>query len=1593
MNFQDYKFISAPTTESLSYGYKYAEEDLRYLYGETVKNFPFGQLENDALEVSVMSLDGEPLLSTYITSSLNYTPYTRSYIDVNNRGHVYNYKTFQSDFAIVGSETQSLFVDGASILSTLGLSQGVYKVGLEAVRYRVSSPFDSSRMLMVREVSPSGTEISVSPMPLSSSSDPSDVSLNRSFYAFTEQSFSVKSPIQSLLTGIENPSLYDAYYKAYAIDSGSAELAKFYYSFKSDIDWTNVSSGSTSVSYLDSKKSDLAMINFITDIYYGVRKSALRSNGQISSHDIYGIFDQFKNTLFENYESITSFSEIKNFYYSLVSYILNKELNQITNRRPEYYDSIVRFFGRVLYDITFLPVVSKLEVAHEQYLDGYLKNEARFMNGVSIPILNYARSVRSDPSGHNLLLLKFCDPVPKTVTVGGKMWITNTMATGTVIQDMYLYEKVDPQTIRLAGPNFLTQIENSGNGTQELSLESMISETGSLYDEIYSKMAAKAIQATVINVDYRCFENFIRFSSAENRLYVFSAKVSEIQSIESAIADLRIKLGINPADEQYAKDLTNLNTRFDEIEASMDGYETFLYNNPTWYEEHVRLYNGVSSASLYDQDNLSSLSNNLPSYIRENVDNSEYLMFVNMIGHFFDNLSGYIDQLTQKNEPSNSNTTGISKDVVYYMLESLGWEPEMGRENLPLLLSSFSKEDFEVSSSLWNLVGSMSEEDRSKTIWKRILNNLPYILKTKGTTSAISALVNCYGIPKTLIQVKEYGGIQLDPNVEQDALYIFDETKYSVSFNGLGEYLNLPWTGSVRTVEFNFSFDPSKTSEDGNVFRLVNGDNNWVIGCVREAGSDWGRVFFSIEDVSGSVITSTTARAPVFTGDTFSVMLRRMDIHSDFLIDPTASADVTDLYPRVYNLTVQRNDDARATYVVSSSVLLSGSFNSQWRTAPAVYFGNYQQATSSMSIDPEAFFGTLDEIKLWETTLDPDKFDDHVSYHGAYNSSEPSEVIDKTLVRASFLYPTDLFSTSSIVSVENMANRETFPTFLAVNFQQSTSSVSYDEECGTMTCSPGFPYQFKAYDTHQYVNLPNFGSNKFKSNKVVEKSQILVSSLSSDDRSTMTSVEDGTVDTNKLGVFVSPTDQINTRILKFFGRFGFGDLVGDPKDVYAKTYKNFEQFRRLYFDQGGGQLDYSAFLNLVRAYFDKSLFKYVKNLVPARSKLISGVMIEPTILERPKLQQKPVTGSAASSTTGVIMITNGGLSGDVFPRLSQSLDVKTTGLALYDDFNRSFYADQLDPYGFGVFADNGITYYNGDYWRADIIPINRTMIVECDKRKPIASASMYEMINADGGRYQIVSKSFEAVNLSRFPLLYQYPIAPTMVLHTVDVGVQSQRTELNFSGSLMFQTGTDMWASVGQIIGPSTYFYDTTLSTSVPPITLDGVIRMSPNVISGSLTGQIEDDIGIRGQILTPSVVHLSGSYNFSTHVFSGRLILDTASPLQCVFYTIDRSVTIFDVFQSNTKGELFASIDDTSYSYRLAISLQNIPSGSRPLNGYYKTHYRFKKPVFSRSVVRVPSADGTIAHFRKGLQTQRTTVQENGLLDNSPPVVITKTS
>ena len=1562
------------SSSSLSVGSVLSGDDLKFFTdGSSSLNFPFGQSPKDFVKLGIYGADETYLTSSLVTAGGVYSAHTHSYFDVATRLVTATYSSFASDWVVVGQETQSLFLDISKQMQALGMADGNYVVTLELLRNMVGAETASNDQLLVNTISPNRDEVSLIPKFLAST-----VSEAMTDYTvFSNNQFRAREVAQPILDAIASPALYSAFYTASAMNPSGSKSLKFNYGFT-----TRVSAADTgSVQQYSAKgvnnNSDIDVVAFLTDVYTGVKKGTRRASGQYASYDILGIYDQFKNWLYTNYEVGTTFTEIRNSYYSLFRYIIDAELGKITNKRPDDYEEIVNFLQTIYYNIVFHPPVSRIETAYETSLGGYFKNYLNLAGGLAYSILNRKTLVSPDPNFNAELVLKLDTPLPPSVKVGDSAWITNNFGFQPIVQNLYYFTAPVIKTIPLRGPNFLVKIESQGNSTEALSMEELIEETGSVYNEMVAKLNAKA-SASVDNTDYRYFENFINFSSATLRLSAFDWKTSQIAELQAEISDLNIKLGQNPTDQFYISERVDSNRRIDEIEASMDGYEKFLYNNSQWHVEHE------ASASLFDRNNLGSLINNLPQFIVEDAaNNADYLTFVGMVGHFFDNLSVGAKQLTDKNNYSISPSYGVSLDVVYDMLRSLGWEAEISKDNLPLLLASFSKRDFDPDSELYAAARSFSEEERNQVIWKRLLNTLPYLYKTKGTEAGLNALITCFGIPKNIVKVREYGGIHSTHNLQDSTLYVLDEVKYEPYFSGSSEYFKLGWTGSAQTIEFNFAFDPTKTSADGETFRLVNCSGSWAVGAWRKRGQDWGSMFFSLMDGAGTTKTMITDRAPIFDGKTYHVMLRRNNLAPELGLGVLTEAQA-DAYPTRYDLYVQEATDNRISFAVSASAFISGSYNQNFRSGSFVYVGNYQQAVSAYDLDPEAFFGNIDEIKIWEAPVSDERYTNHTLHQNAYDLDSPYQMVAENLVRVSFERPVDLYDSSSVVTLNNLAFRRVFPTFEAVNFPPYLGSVAQITECDPPYQSV-FPFQFTRKDTRQTVKLPDYGANKFRSNKINYMQQELVSNLSPTQRASMQSSELVSVDANKLGVFFSPAETQNMEIIKFFGDYPLTDLIGDPSTVYQSSYRKFEQFKQIFYDQGFGAVDYQFFMNIVRFYFDKAMLKYIKAVVPARAKLVDGILIEPSILERPKIALKPVQQETIPQKTGAVDAVHTP-SAKQLPRLSATLSTRDSGISILNDVNSRMYPEDADKFGFGVFADNrGLAFYKDDYYRVDIIKVQKSYQVHNKYNLPRTALNDYETGVNLRGTVDTVTTSYYKTNLVGLPIATSYPL--TMSFGTVT-------SSIYFSGSVSFNPITQGDGLTYQLISAHT----------VNGLISGSIFGLNPRQQNRNGWADI---IGGGLRISGSAVFKGSGSMLYSgkftlvggTQLFEGRISYLSPTPLSdryeysasyyVDFIPTDYTSSIFEQFKTNTNynNSLFAPLA-AGLEYREEISMRNYPANATLLTGYYSNHYKYTREQFSNKTVNSYDQNNAPVKWKRNSQNKKTTVDPtSGLLDNSEPV------
>jgi hypothetical protein len=153
-----------------------------------------------------------------------------------------------------------------------------------------------------------------------------------------------------------------------------------------------------------------------------------------------------------------------------------------------------------------------------------------------------------------------------------------------------------------------------------------------------------------------------------------------------------------------------------------------------------------------------------------------------------------------------------------------------------------------------------------------------------------------------------------------------------------------------------------------------------------------------------------------------------------------------------------------------------------------------------------------------------------------------------------------------------------------------------------------------------------------------------------------------TANTNLLEVAFAPQDEINDDIISQIGYFNIGEFIGDPRQrsSSATSYPDLDRLRNEYFEKYTSNYDLNDYIRLIK-YFDNSLFKMIKDFVPARTSLASGVVIKQTLLERNKYPQPQV------DTNSTIAYASSGSQNNI-PLIFQDISVSGTVAPQWNDY-------------------------------------------------------------------------------------------------------------------------------------------------------------------------------------------------------------------------------------------------------------------------------------------------------------------------------------
>jgi hypothetical protein len=940
---------------------------------------------------------------------------------------------------------------------------------------------------------------------------------------------------------------------------------------------------------------------------------------------------------------------IYNLYLNFFNYQIGSNLQQLYITEISSDRTEIRLDSTSLTNADIVEQANNLIQQRESssyFLDFYLnfgENQLAIANNIQLD--------NQDPNNPTILI-KLYEALPAQFNLNSTLWIVTQLETPIAYQVTFEPTPiVITDTIPVRGPNFNLDLKDQvNNSTVSLDYTSLTSTTlTSSFNQLSSLLEEKEID---INIDYTDFNNFTHFSSVQARLENFYYKMSLLEDYSSSISLINTQITGSTSSSLVVSDsIIIYESQINNIITNFDGYEYYLYYTSgsyawpktttqppyalaktgsnavlTWFgssDENNAYYGGISlSASIFDNLNQNNLYYSIPEYLREDPANEPYQIFVEMVGQFYDNIWIYYKDVTEKYNADNRLENGISKDIVADAIRDFG---------IKLYQNNFSNDDLYTAflgltpgGALFpfpNITGSlptpsgfeyvntlisasndyMPLDDVNKSLYKRIYHNLPYLLKAKGTLPALRTLITSYGIPDTVLRITEYGG--KDKVNSNDWDYWQDTFNYAY-FNTGSNQINTNWVLNSNwnspnnvpsTLEFRFKVPSLSTISGSASVGLWKTNTNSRIQ-LRYTGSG-----LTTGSYSGSIVD------PYY-------QYTHLDFFPDLSGNPSLSASIYLPFSNEewWSVMATRNG-TNFTLYAGNNVYEGGENGTQlgfYATSSTTVSSTAWTSATGSQFMPQGTEMYLQEIRYYNTVLSESIFKDYImnpySSEGNSLNSSPNQLAFRLSMGG------ELYTGSRSIHPKITGS------WIATSSFATDSTASFTI---TPTFIPNTEYFF--YD-QPIIGIKNAISDKIRLEDNTLPAGDTLSAIRA--LAQQPSVSSSyTPNTNLLEVAFSPQDEINDDIMSQIGHFNIGEYIGDPRlrSSSATSYPDLDNLRNAYFEKYTKNYDLNDFMRLIK-FFDNSLFKMIKDFIPARTSLASGIVIKQHLLERNKYPQPQV---------------------------------------------------------------------------------------------------------------------------------------------------------------------------------------------------------------------------------------------------------------------------------------------------------------------------------------------------------------------------------
>lgn len=621
-------------------------------------------------------------------------------------------------------------------------------------------------------------------------------------------------------------------------------------------------------------------------------------------------------------------------------------------------------------------------------------------------------------------------------------------------------------------------------------------------------------------------------------------------------------------------------------------------------------------------------------------------------------------------------------------------------------------------------------DDINKEVYKRLYHNLPYLLKTKGTVTGLRSLINIYGIPDTILRISEFGGRDININT-YDYFYnrysyafkTYNNALISIPWQPLyRNYLESEEEIVPDCIQFRFKTEgiPNTSSytqslllrtdntplssigvnsQKFGIFLTYSGSNSILYSGSINPYEKYGKLKFYISGspTDGGYVYSPDIELPFFDEGWWSIMLQR-DQH----ISTSISSSNTTYTLYAANKIYDSSEGFTIGYIASSSIFVSGSsgsINAAWnvfsRNIGSESFGirlggNFNNIiTPNVSIfGNKVFSGSFQEFRYNAYALSESQFKNYVmnpeSIEGL-NYTESLSSFDIVNFRAPLGNELERFSSSLLTyhsssyqsyhpSITGSANSLITSSFLYSQFGTSSNYLVYYS-----ASNDSRSYSESNVETY-YFNQPTVGLKNRNNNKI-QLSSLNLPSINlefTEEGNTLSqyrkinqkgeSNNSEIPDVNSLEVAFSPQNEIDDDIVSTLGYFNIGEYIGDPRFVSSSktNYPDLNKLSNDYFKKYYDKYTIFDYIRLIK-FFDNSLFKMIKDFVPARTNLRSGIIIKPHILERNRYPQPQLFWENETYTGSIDTAFFSGSTGGTFNEFNKLHNI--SGSILLNDSN------------------------------------------------------------------------------------------------------------------------------------------------------------------------------------------------------------------------------------------------------------------------------------------------------------------------------------